>query len=120
MTVEPEAMVTADNVIDELAKEIVPGVTVTVGSVLVITLPPIVALIDVAVPAIAPVNVDVYAPSPTSLVDERVPVLVPPLRENTTVCPPFVRALPEASRVRSVAVNEEPEATVVAESVIED
>ena len=56
---EPDATVAAESVIEEFASEIAPGVTVTVGRVLVIALPPMMAPIDVAVPATAPVNVAV-------------------------------------------------------------
>ena len=55
----PEETVADDKLINEVAVEIVPGVTVIVGSVVVTAVPPMVAPMVVAVPASTPVNVAV-------------------------------------------------------------
>lgn len=44
----------------------------------VMALPPIVAVMVVAVPAVVPVNVAVYVPLPLSVVDPILPLEVPP------------------------------------------
>ena len=59
VTVEPEATVPLDAVTTDWLVEIVPGVTVTVGSALVTATELIVALIVVADPAVTPVKVAV-------------------------------------------------------------
>ncbi len=77
-----------------------PGFTVRVAVELTAA-PPMVALTVVAVPETTPVNVAVYAP-PVNVIAPKLPVLVPPDRENTTVSPPLVMAFPELSRGVSV------------------
>ncbi len=62
VTALPDATVGADTVTTELAAEIGPGVTASVGSVEVTTTPSMVAPIVVAVPAITPVKLAVYVP----------------------------------------------------------
>ena len=92
-------------VIDALAtlmsdceREIVPTCTETCGDVVVTGVPPIVALMLVAVPAIAPVNEARYVPLLSSVVVPMVPVEDPPLYENTTVAPPIETTLLLTSR----------------------
>lgn len=59
VAVAPERIVPEDVATVELESERGPMVTVTVGRVLVTALPPIVALIVVAVPDVVPVKVAV-------------------------------------------------------------
>lgn len=59
VTVEPEATVEAETPTVDSDKETGPGLTVTVGRVLVTAEPPMVALIVVAVPEVVPVKVAV-------------------------------------------------------------
>jgi hypothetical protein len=58
-TPDPEETVPEATVMTEFAGAIVPAVTVTVGEVVVTGVPPIVAPIEVAVPATAPVKLAV-------------------------------------------------------------
>ena len=60
---EPVTTEANDTPTVDVATEIAPGVTVTVGIAVVTATPPIVALIVVAVPDVTPVNVAVYVPS---------------------------------------------------------
>lgn len=55
-----------------------------------------------------------------SVVPPTVPVLVPPVRENTTVDPPVVRLFPAASLACKVRVTLDPEATVALETEIKE
>jgi hypothetical protein len=88
-----------------------PGFTVTVGNVLVIALPPIVALTVFAVPDVVPVKVAVYDPLLLSVTDPMVPLDVPPpVKENTIANPPPVRRLPFASLAITVRSVVSPEA----------
>lgn len=59
VTKEEEATVPAETVTRELERDAAPGVTVMVGNVLVIALPPMVALMVVGVPETWPVKVAV-------------------------------------------------------------
>src|SRR5438552_10867425 len=59
VAVAPDTTVPLDVVTVDVAVEAVPGVTVIVGRVELTALPPMVALIVVAVPAVPPVNVAV-------------------------------------------------------------
>src|SRR5439155_802159 len=83
-------------------------------------LPPMVALIVVAVPAVPPVNVAVYVPLPLSVVPPIVPVLVPPDRVNTTDRRPVGRLFPAASLACRVSVAVAPDTTVLLEVVTVD
>ena len=87
-------------------------ITVTGGNVDVTAVPPIVAWIVVAVPAVTPVKVAVYVPLLWSVVAPIVPVLDPPEAVKTTVEPPVVRLFPAASLACKVSVSLLPEATV--------
>ena len=58
----PDVTVALSTVTREVLTEIAPGVTVMVGSVVLMGLPPIVAPMLLAVPAVTPVNVAVYVP----------------------------------------------------------
>ena len=59
VTAPPDWTVPAETLTTDWLVEIPPGITVTVGSVLVTAVPPIVAPMVVAVPAVTPVNVAV-------------------------------------------------------------
>lgn len=124
MTVSIEAVLNRilakDTVTSDCDKLRGPGVTVMVGKVLVIALPPMVALMVVAVPATIPVKLEVYLPLFKSVVAEIFPVLVPPDTENRMVSPPAVNWLPLASFAVTVMVTLELDATVPAETVTVD
>ena len=120
VTLLPDAIELAEAVTADMARDSAPALTVTVGSVDVTAAPFINAPIVVAVPADWAVNVVVYVPLPLSVVDPIVPLLVPPLRLNTTVAPPAGRLLPLASLVRSVSVRLLPEDTVALDTVTVD
>src|SRR5512146_17186 len=79
-----------------------PGVTVTVGSVLVTAPALIVAVIVVAVPAVVPVKTAVYAPVPLSCVAVNVPLDDPDPSPKATVKPPPVNLFPFPSRAINV------------------
>ena len=53
-----------------------------------------------------------------SVVDPHTPELVPPKFENTTLSPPAVKILEEASRAVKVAVMVDPAVTEVADAAI--
>ena len=108
----PEMMLAADTVTVDCVVVAAPGTTVIVGSAEVTATLLIVAPIVVAVPASTPVNVAVYVPFPLSVVAPIVPVLVPPVRVNTTASPPAVRLFPEPSFAWRVRVAVDPDATV--------
>src|SRR5207302_1838216 len=97
-----------------------PGVTVIVGRADVTALPPMVAPLVVAAPAVPPVCVAAWVPFPLSVVPPIVPVLVPPDRVNTTVSPPAVRLFPAASLACSVSVAVAPDTTVLLDVVTVD
>ncbi len=69
----------------EFESELEPATTLKVGAVLVSAIPPIVALMEFAVPAVAPVKVAEYVPSPLSVTALNDPVEVPPLAVNRAV-----------------------------------
>jgi hypothetical protein len=117
VTALPDTTVALETVTTDVLVEIAPTVTVTVGSVEVTALPPIVALIVVAEPAVTPVRVAVYLPFRLSVVAPIVPVLRPPEAVKTTVSPPLVRLFPAASLAWSVRVTVPPDATVGLETV---
>ena len=116
----PELTEVADAVMSDCATEMVPGVTVSVGEVVVTVTPPMVALIEVAVPATTPVNEAVYVPLAASVVAETDPVDVPPVFEKTTVEPPTIKAFPAASLAVNVRTTELPEATVALPTLTSD
>jgi hypothetical protein len=116
----PDATVPLDLPTTEWAVDTGPGVTCTVGSVVVTAVPPIVAPIVRAVPATIPVKLAVYVPFALSVVAPTVPVLVPPEAVNTTVAPPVLRLLPAASFACSVSVTALPDATVGADTLTTD
>jgi hypothetical protein len=120
VTIDPDATVPEEIEIRDWDAEIGPAVTVTVGNVLVTALPPMLALMLVAVPEVVPVKVAVYIPLPLSVVAEIVPLLRPPDRANTTVEPPEMRRFPFKSFVVRVKVTVEPEVTVAEETVMSD
>jgi hypothetical protein len=97
LEVEPDAIVDDETETVDTAKEKLPGVTVSCGSTEVIALPPIVPVIEVAVPDTFPVKVAVYVPLLLSVTLLNEPVEEPPLRPKVTVSPPAVRLLPAES-----------------------
>ena len=94
----PDATVEEETVTVEVAADGIPGITITVGKVEVIGVPPIEAAMVVPVPDTAPVKLEVYVPLRLSVTAARDPVLVPPPELTVTVAPPVVRALPNESR----------------------
>ena len=84
--------------------------------------PPIVAWIVVAVPAVTAVKVAVYVPLLLSVagLGLMVPALVPPLALKTTASPPLVRLLPFRSLACKVSVTVPPDCTVPAETLTVD
>ena len=68
-------------------------------------------------PAVVPVKVAVYVPSPLSETALIVPSLVPAPLVSTTEFPPAARTFPAASRNVTVSVAVLPEAIVVVEAV---
>lgn len=116
VTLDPEATLFPETLTRDVATETPPGLTVTVGNVDVTEFPPIVALMVVAVPEVTPVNTAEYVPFPLSVVEPMVPVLVPPVRVNTTADPPALRLLPLLSLACNVRVMVDPELTVPLET----
>lgn len=86
--VEPEATEVTEAEIDDCAREIGPGFTVTVGKVDDKLEPSIEALKVVAVPAAIPVKVAVYVPLLLSVTTDIAPVELPPEFEKLTTRPP--------------------------------
>src|SRR5687768_9698525 len=100
-----------------------PGVTVTVGIVVVTADPLSVAEIDRAVPAVVPVNTALYVPFALSVTAPNVPALVPPPdpeRLNATFAPPVVRFAPAASLACSSTVAVLPDRMLADETEIVD
>src|SRR5690242_13043741 len=120
VAVPPAPIVSLDTVTTDVAAEITPGVTVTVGGVEATGAELIVAPTVVAVPARTPVNVAVYVPLPLSVAGdgEIVPVLDPPATLKTTVAPPAVMLLPPASFPWSVSVTVLPDCTLPFDTVM--
>src|ERR1041384_2573245 len=107
--VPPERIDPLETDTTDAAAEIGPGFTVIDGAAVLTGVAPIVAWIAVAEPAVTPVKIAVYVPSPLSVVEPIVPVLVPPRRENATIAPPVERMFPAASFACSVSVLVAPE-----------
>ena len=121
VAVDPDTMVDGEILTVDRDKDTAPAITVTVGSVEVTALPPIVAETVVAVPAVVPVNVALYVPFPLSFTLPIVPLEVPPpVSEKATVSPPVVKSLPAPSFAWSVIVAVDPDAIVDGEIVTTD
>lgn len=127
VTPSPLTTVALPTVTMDDAAEIGPGppgggaVTVILGSVVVTTVPPMVADTVRGVPAVVAVKVALYVPLPASVVVPIVPSLVPvPVSEKTIVAPPLARLLPEASLACSENVAVLPLTTVAADEVTMD
>ena len=67
-----------------------PGLTLIVGKVLDIGVPPTAAVMVVAVPDIAPVNWAEYVPLLLSVTLPKLPLDVPPVLPTVTLRPPVV------------------------------
>lgn len=118
VTVFPEETVAAETVTRDVETEILPGTTVTVGKLVETLTPLTVALIVVGVPETIPVKDAEYVPFKLSVTAPKFPVEVPPLRLNTTVEPPPLKAFPAASRAVKVTVMLLPDATDAFETAI--
>ena len=71
-------------------------------------------------PAISPVNIEVYVPSPLSETVAKVPFEVPPDKAKATEVPPVVKLLPKESRALRVTTEVEPATTELGETVTID
>ena len=117
MTADPDATLGAETLTTLCASDTTPGVTVSVGDAEVTGAASTVAPITRGEPAVVPVNVAVYVPSPLSFVTPIAPSLVPLPFGKSTVAPPAVIPFPAASRAVSVSVTVFPEASDGAETV---
>jgi hypothetical protein len=103
-------------VIVDVVGETTALLTVMLGAAVVTAVPPMVAPIDRAVPAVLAVKVAVYVPFALSVTAPIVPSLVPDPFVNVTVDPPDVSELPAASFAVSVSATTPPTATLAAET----